>query len=62
MIANAKGSEGVSKEDRLKIELDSVGSRDGIVALLQSTMETMKTARGKKFRMVLIIRERETKK
>jgi hypothetical protein len=51
----------MSKEDRLRVELDSVASKDGIVDLLESTTETMKkTAQGKKFRIVLIIRERET--
>jgi hypothetical protein len=51
----------MSREDRLRIELDSVASKDGVIALLESQVETMKTAKGKKFRIVLIIREREIK-
>ena len=51
----------MSKEELLKIELDFTGLKEGILDLLQSTSETMKTAKGKRFRMVLIIREKETK-
>jgi hypothetical protein len=51
----------MSCDDKLRIELDSVASKDGIVELLESTSKTMKTAKGKKFRIVLIIRERETR-
>ena len=49
----------MSKEDKLRIELDSVASKDGVVDLLESTAKTMKTAKGKKFRIVVIIRERD---
>ena len=49
----------MSKEDKLRIELDSVASKDGVVDLLESTTKTMKTAKGKKFRIVVIIRERD---
>lgn len=53
----------MSKEDRFRIEKDTVAFKNGIVELLQSTIETMKkTKDGSKFRIVLIIREREKKR
>lgn len=47
----------MSNEDELRIEKDSTTSKKGVLDLLESTAETMKKAQGKKFRIVLIIRE-----
>ncbi len=45
-------------DDRLEIELDSEASTDGLVALLESTIEGIKPRKGKRFRVSLRIKEK----